>query len=109
MTSRSLRNGFSSEKRLPEVWETVFQAKKDFPKSGKRFFKRKKKLPVGRNDFLNEKKNLPSMDAAIVIYQKNGKFSVGEEGFAMLHAMADDRAAEGFGLFGRKDAPQFSC
>lgn len=49
------------------------------------------------------------MDAAAIIYQKDGEVAMWEERFAMLHAMADDRAAEGFGLFGRKDAPQFSC
>lgn len=49
------------------------------------------------------------MDAAIVIYQKDGEVTVGEERFTMFHAVVDDRAAEGFGLVGRKDSPQFSC
>lgn len=49
------------------------------------------------------------MDAAAIIYQKDGEVAMWEERGTMFHAMADDRAAEMLGLLGRKDAPQFSC
>ena len=45
------------------------------------------------------------MDAASVVYQEDGEFSVWQEWFTMVLAMADDRAAKVFGLIGRKDAP----
>lgn len=49
------------------------------------------------------------MDAASVVYQEDGEFSVWQEWCAMFLTMADDRAAKFFGLVGRKDAPQFTC
>ena len=45
------------------------------------------------------------MDAASVVYQEDGEFAMWQEGLTMVLAMADDRAAEVFGLIGRKDVP----
>lgn len=49
------------------------------------------------------------MDAASVVYQKDGEVAVWQEGGAMRQAMADDGAAKGFYLFGGDDAPEFAC
>lgn len=49
------------------------------------------------------------MDAATVVYQKDGEVAVWQEGGAMLQAMVDDCAAEVLDVVGRNDTPQLPC
>ena len=55
MTSHGSGNDFSSEKCLPTLRETCFQAKNDFPRFGKRVFERKMTSHGSGNGFSSEK------------------------------------------------------